>query len=139
VTRGEYVDLLKMDEGFRAEVYLDTEGIPTCGWGHALHIGSPVSLRICELFFEADLERVERDFAALKLPEMDSVRAYIVRCMLFQMGLKGVRGFKKFLAALRKNDWTEASLQMLDSKWANQTPKRARRLAFMMLTGRRKG
>jgi lysozyme len=138
MTREEYIDLIKSDEGFRAEVYLDTVGVPTCGWGHALHVGSPVSRQICELFLEADLARVDRDFETLRLP-VTGTRAYIIKCMLFQMGLRGVRGFKNFLAAVRTKDWTEASLHMLDSKWANQTPARARRLAFMMLTGSRKG
>ena len=32
-------------------------------------------------------------------------------------------------AAVDKRDWAEASRQMLDSRWAKQTPNRAMRLA----------
>ena len=52
--------------------------------------------------------------------------------MVFQLGKNGVRKFKKMLRAITIKDYQEASVQMIDSKWARQTPERAKRLAKMM-------
>jgi lysozyme len=49
--------------------------------------------------------------------------------MCFQMGKKGVVKFVKFHAALKRGDFNTAADEMLDSKWAKQTPDRAKRLA----------
>jgi lysozyme len=55
--------------------------------------------------------------------------------MCFQMGRSGVANFKKFLAAAERKDWDAASGEMLDSKWAKQTPGRAKKLADIFRTG----
>ena len=134
MTEAEYIALLKDDEGYRPYVYKDSLGVPTCGWGHALHVGSPVPEKVCQLFLEEDLARVDRDYKTLAI-NLDPVRAAVVRCMLFQLGLGGVKKFKRFLHSVRTGDYRAASAHMLDSLWAKQTPRRAWRLADMMLTG----
>jgi lysozyme len=134
MTREEYVQLIKDEEGYRESVYLDTVGVPTCGWGHALHVGSIVPRAACEAFFEADLKRVDKDFDFMRL-YLDPVRMAVIKCMLFQLGLGGVQKFKRFLLAVDQQDWAQAATEMLNSKWAEQTPGRVRRLADMMLTG----
>jgi lysozyme len=55
--------------------------------------------------------------------------------MVFQMGASGVSKFRKMLAALDKKDYDLAATEMLDSRWHEQTPKRAQRLALQMRTG----
>lgn len=52
--------------------------------------------------------------------------------MMYQMGDQGVRGFSKMGAALRKGDTAAAAKEMLNSKWAKQTPMRAQELAQQM-------
>ena len=52
--------------------------------------------------------------------------------MSYQLGVNGVLKFKKMWGALKNEDYTEASKQMLDSRWAIQTPNRAKKLAEMM-------
>ena len=52
--------------------------------------------------------------------------------MVFQLGVGGVQKFKKMWEALRNGDYQEASVQMLDSRWAKQTPKRAESLSNTM-------
>ena len=36
------------------------------------------------------------------------------------------------IVAILKEDWNEASVQMLDSRWFKQTPNRVERMATMM-------
>ena len=52
--------------------------------------------------------------------------------MVFQLGIGGVSKFKKMWEALSKGDYGEASVQMMDSRWAKQTPKRAESLSAIM-------
>jgi lysozyme len=55
--------------------------------------------------------------------------------MVFQMGVAGVSKFKRFLAAALAEDWQRAHDEMLDSKWAKQTPSRAKELARVFIEG----
>ena len=51
--------------------------------------------------------------------------------MAYQMG-SSLQNFKKMQKALEENNYIEASEQMLDSRWANQTPSRASWLSLLM-------
>ena len=54
--------------------------------------------------------------------------------MIFQLGGNGVSKFKNMWKALKENppNYKEASVQMLDSRWAKQTPNRAKEMAGHM-------
>ena len=49
--------------------------------------------------------------------------------MCYQIGVTGVSKFKKTLSYLQEKEWGQASVEMLDSKWAKQTPTRANKLS----------
>ena len=49
--------------------------------------------------------------------------------MCYQLGVTGVSKFKKTLAYLENFEYRMASKEMLDSRWARQTPNRAKRLS----------
>ena len=66
----------------------------------------------------------------------DDVRSRVLVEMCFNLGMNRLNGFKRFLAAVSKNDYNKASIEMIDSKWANQVGKRADELAIMMMTGK---
>lgn len=134
----EFIDQLKRHEGYRGEVYEDTEGVLTCGWGHALYKGSHMPHFINELFLDSDLFRVKLDYASLGY-QLDSVREYVIKNMLFNLGLRRFLTFSKMISALWNKDWNRAANEMMDSKWAGQVKGRAAELADMMLTGEYKG
>ena len=52
--------------------------------------------------------------------------------MIFQMGFTGVSKFKNMIKALQNHDYKQASIEMLDSRWAKQTPNRAKELSSHM-------
>ena len=52
--------------------------------------------------------------------------------MVFQLGIGGVGKFKKMWAALEQGDFVEASDQMMDSRWHQQTTNRCEDLAGRM-------
>ena len=99
------LDNIKESEGFRSSVYKDTLGIDTIGYGFAikdLHLTRD------------DCDRIlERKVAELKI----------------RVHNKGFSKFKKTLAYLEKHEFEKAAVEMLDSKWAKQTPNRAKKLS----------
>ena len=68
---------------------------------------------------------------ALKLvgTGMDYKAIGVLTEMIYQIGYDGVSKFKKTLDYMERGEWKLASTEMLDSKWAVQTPKRAKDLA----------
>ncbi len=45
--------------------------------------------------------------------------------MAYQMGIRGLFGFEKMHIAIKNKEYSKARLEGLDSKWHNQTPRRA--------------
>ena len=134
------LESVKKHEGYRNKVYLDTLGKRTVGVGH-----------LCvENFWEDDKE-YEEDFLMdiLKKDLQQAIRQANSMCeglkisedakiiiieMIFQLGGTGVSKFRKMWQALQQDppDYAEASVQMLDSRWAKQTPNRAKEMARLM-------
>ena len=67
--------------------------------------------------------------------KLSDVRQEVLVNMTFNMGRNRMVGFRKMRLALIEGDHAEASVQMLDSKWASQVGARARELALRMKTG----
>jgi lysozyme len=55
--------------------------------------------------------------------------------MAFQMGTAGLFAFTNTLSLIELGLYEEAAANMLKSKWATQTPARAKRLSEQMRTG----
>jgi lysozyme len=87
------------------------------------------------------LEQVfEKDFAKAKegadslckdLPINYIARGVLIE-MCFQLGVTGVSKFRNMFEALKIPDYNKASEEMLDSKWYEQTPARAKSLSYIM-------
>ena len=66
-------------------------------------------------------------------PILDSLAREIVIEMVFQLGETGVSKFKNMLKALEEGpDYKTAAIEMLDSRWAKQTPNRAKKMSNSM-------
>ena len=127
---------IKQDEGFRTQVYRCSEGYLTIGYGRNLEANG-ISKDEAEYMFRNDYDRA-RDLASL-LPSWSTLtepRKAVLVNMIFQMGAKGVLKFRLMHKALQAREYDRAADEMLDSKWAKQTPKRAERLARQMRTGK---
>ena len=66
---------------------------------------------------------------------LDDERQYALIDMCFQLGWFGLKKFKKMLKAMSEKNYSMASYQCLDSTYAKQTPKRAKRIAKLIRTG----
>lgn len=125
---------VKKHEGYRNKVYLDTLGKRTVGVGH-----------LCvEEFWEDDKEYEEKflmdileadlknaingaDRLCSNCPDIDDLAKEIIIEMVFQLGETGVSKFKNMWKALEQSppEYSTAASEMLDSRWAKQTPNRA--------------
>ena len=131
--------LLQREEGVVYNIYLDHLGYPTFGVGHLITredeeygqpVGTPVSEERVMAVFREDLQEKIDATAGLLGDDwwnLPAVCQKILVSMVFQMGRRGVGNFRNFLAAVRVHDWPTAADEMLDSRWARQTPARANR------------
>lgn len=129
-------EAIKKEEGFRMETYYCTEGHLTGGYGHKMLEGEevPKDKAGWDKLFERDFARAVTGAEDLLMicPNIDETARNIVVEMVYQMGAYGVSKFKGMLKALQDEDYKQASVEMLDSKWAKQTPNRAKRMAERM-------
>ena len=143
----DLVSYLKAEEGLRLKAYKDTEGVWTVGYGTSLKAMGLTDATAAKMeinrFQAEDFLRAEAAKALAGVEaafpwwgQLDPVRQAIVAAMVYQLGLQGVRGFKRFIAAIQAKDFTKAAAEMMDSKWARQTPNRAARAALMLRDGR---
>jgi lysozyme len=135
----ELKEQIKEHEGFVPRTYKDSLGKRTIGFGHLCV--EPEQWDDDKEYTREELERVfDNDFQeALKNAEsligersINFIAKQVIIEMVFQLGIGGVSKFKKMWLALDKEDYGEASFQMMDSLWAKQTPNRAEKLSQKM-------
>lgn len=148
------IDLLVFEEGFRSRPYLDSEGYPTVGIGFLLARTkcTPAELKkyydftlpreSAEAWLRCHLEDLVKKMAEHQViaPAYAATADYYARrCVLismaYQLGLEGLAKFTTTLGFTAAGRFSVASQQMLRSKWAKQTPNRAKRHAEQMRTG----
>ena len=64
--------------------------------------------------------------------DIDEIAQEIIVEMVFQLGKNGVSKFRNMWKALAEKNYIGASYEMLDSRWAKQTPNRAKAMAKTM-------
>ena len=121
---------IKKHEGFRSTVYQCTEGYDTIGYGFAIK-DLEIDEDIAELILMKKLHNLQKRIASkfwwfFSSPE--EVKD-VVTNMCYQLGLIGFSKFKKTIYLLETEQYEEASIEMLDSLWAKQTPNRAKELS----------
>lgn len=132
-------DQIKEDEGLVLHVYDDSLGYSTIGYGRLVDrrknggISEEEALYLLKNDVNARLNVLENtiDFFAL----LDDARKAVLLNMSFQLGIAGLLKFKSTLAYIEMGEFENASVNMMKSLWARQTPNRANRLAEQMRTG----
>ena len=145
-TFDKLLESVKKHEGYRNKVYLDTLGKRTVGVGH-----------LCVEDFWEDNKEYEEKFLMDILQKdlqgsIDGAEDLINNCpsggkanisdnakiiiieMVFQLGKTGVSKFRNMWKALQQNppQYSEAASEMLDSRWAKQTPNSAKEMSNHM-------
>ena len=137
---------IKIHEGFRSSVYLCPTGHPTVGYGFrvadlsadelALNAGvvEPMSKEVAEKILDIKITKFKKQvYNALPWLTYAPMDIQDALCeMAYQMGVSGLLGFKNTLAMIKAKRYSEAAENMLKSKWATQTPKRAKQIANLV-------
>jgi len=121
----EVKEEIKICEGYVSKIYKCSEGFDEHGVEYSKEEG--------ELVFERDFQRT-LDAAERLIGErsINNTAKQVIINMVYQIGEGGVSKFKNMWKALDREDYGEASFQMMDSLWAKQTPNRAKKLAEKM-------
>lgn len=137
-------NIIKIEESFRSKEYYCSEGYPTIGYGEKVgEKGEPLSNRTTTKpealkFLREEIQKITIRLAT-SFPQAwarcNPARQAILISMVYQLGLVGVTKFTKMLEALKIGDFELAAKEMLDSKWAKQTPNRAKRHSEQMRMG----
>ena len=140
MNRNNIYEQLKIDEGVVYEIYKDHLGYPTFGVGHLIlktdkefeqDEGTPITEERVRECFEHDLDTAVSECEALfkdNWNEYPGELKEILVNMMFNLGRTRLGKFKKFIGAINEGDWDKASIEMMDSRWANQVGPRANRL-----------
>ena len=124
------IESIKKHEGYVGVVYKDSLGIDTIGYGFGMK-DLELDADVCDIILERklkDLEhRIKLKFDWYKY--MPQEIKDIVTEMCYQLGVTGFSKFKKTIAYLQNKEWKNASIEMLDSRWAKQTPNRAKEMS----------
>ena len=125
-------ELIAKHEGKKLEMYMDTVGVPTIGYGHNLQ--TPISERAAMQILEDDVKVAitELDENMMWWRDLPEKAQIVLASMVFNLGYPRFSRFKKMIAALENRDYAEASAQMEDSKWFYQVKSRGVELCNMM-------
>ena len=127
------LDRIKHHEGFRSKVYKCTEGYDTIGYGFAikdLELDEDISEMILMRKLDNLMTRIGKTFVWWR--SADSIVKDVVVEMCYQLGVSGFSKFKKTIDHLENKRYSKASAEMLDSRWAKQTPNRALELSNLI-------
>ena len=141
-------DQMEYEEGFKPRPYYCSEGYPTVGYGFKIGSkGDPLpsfylpraaaDVWLTELLAgtRAEMQKVPTIAAALTGCAGNAAREAVLISMAYQLGVPGLTKFAKTLALCAAGNWGLVAIEMLNSLWARQTPKRAARHAEQMRTG----
>ena len=131
------INQLKRHEGLSLSMYKCTADKWSIGYGINLEAG--ITEKEAEMLLVMRVEKVSFELLR-KLPTsintiLNEARENVLINMAFNLGVNGLLKFKKMIAALEVGNYNEASIQMMDSKWARQVGSRAKELAEQMKTG----
>ena len=127
--------LITANEGRRKYPYLCPAGKITIGIGRNLEdVG--LSDKEIDFLFANDMSTARMACQSLfrRSSGIDERRHAVLLDMAFNLGLPRLAKFKNMRTAVDEGDWKRAANELLDSRYAEQVPNRARRNAEILRT-----
>ena len=127
---------LRIDEGVRNKLYLDTVNKWTGGVGRNFS-DRLMSAALIQFMLDEDIDLCvdELDRNAPWWKSLNDARQNVLLNMAFNMGWPRLAGFKNMLAALQAGRYDMAAAEMKNSAWSRQVGARADRLIKIMKEG----
>jgi len=132
----ELESMLIRHEGIRYHLYKDTVGKLTIGVGRNIE-DRGISHDEALYMLNTDIGIAKRELQAHFewYNNLNNPRRCAMIDMCFNIGINSFMTFKKMIAAIENESWSEVKKQMLDSRWAKQVGDRATELADIMESG----
>jgi len=129
--------LIDENEGDVHTVYKCPADKWTIGRGRNLE-DKGISQEESDYLLQNDLKEADRELSGNLsfYADLDEARRAVLIDMYHNLGLHGLLGFKKMLAAFRVKDYDEAARQIEDSRYWSQVGVRAKRNYVMVKYGR---
>ena len=124
---------LQKEEDFSQKPYTDTRGVLTIGYGTA--IGEGITKTEAAYLLRERLTATH-DALLKGWPPFRTLPGHVQEALLdmgYQLGVHGVLSFHVMLIALEHHNYQAARKAALASEWAEETPKRAARVADRLL------
>src|SRR6185503_15017237 len=117
---------IEKHEGSEQFAYTDSLGYISAGIGRCLDRRKGKGLTREEQLYllsnDIDSCRAELD-PFVWYQQLDDVRKCVMIELCFNMGIRGVLGFRKMIEALKSKNYDTAVIELKDSKWATQIGK----------------
>ena len=137
---------IEREEDTVFQIYEDSLGNRTAGIGHLLTkldpeysqpVGTKVTAERVEEWFDRDIRKAIQAGRNLlfNFDHHPQVVKHAFISMAFQLGEAKLSRFKKTIAYLEKYQYSAAANEALNSKWATQTPERAKRITNKIRSG----
>jgi lysozyme len=127
-TLSDYAAFVEQWEGRRAKPYLCSEGYLTVGVGH--RTDSRRTLSDAEITRTLSIDTLKALNAAEEMVEDFDSHPRIVKLILvdlaFNLGHTGAKRFVRAIRACNDGDYLLMSAELKDSRWYNQTKRRAK-------------
>lgn len=134
-------EMTKFFEGFRENVYIDTTGHKTIGYG--FNISDPEVKKLVtinELAFGMKKDQADKIFDTLysrawedakdifgvSWYRINDIQRFILADMVYNLGKSGVLKFNRMIACIKLGKYNLAAQEMEDSRWYHQTGQRAK-------------
>jgi len=132
------------DEGFSSRPYRDSLDYWTIGYGSRWILGVPVSEHTepiteatARTLLRAGLWKATLDAQELfpTYADLNDARQEVLVNMSYNLGFKGLAGFRRLRAAAAELNFDGMALEMINSRWYDQVGMRSQRLTAWMRSG----
>ena len=129
-------DQLITHEGLELKPYQCTADKLTIGVGRNIE-DRGITEDEARYLLKNDIKIVEDELVSKKpmVAELDAVRQRVLVDMGFNLGIPTLLKFQNMWLAIEQEDFIQASIEMMDSRWARQVGQRAHKLSEAMRIG----
>jgi len=129
------IEKIALEEGFRGRMYKCPADKWTIGYGFNLE-ALEMPEEVAELWLKTLIDDIEMQLDMFDFYDDAEPHIKLVFIdMSYQMGVKGMLKFSNMIDAIERLDYETAANELLDSKYARQTPARAKRNADIIRSG----
>jgi len=134
------ITLIKDAEGFRSNVYIDTTGNQTIGYG--FNLNNPYFSNISNPITIEQADSILRDFCSQNIFTNINTNNYnisnntifaVIADMMYNLGVAGYQSFTTFDGFLQSGDYRSAVADLVNTEWFGQVGLRGIRNALNLL------